>query len=291
METKVYNRKLKTLVIEKQFKKSYLDFLYKTIMGRIMLKLIFSTKGFSKLYSVYLSSKKSVKKIQPFIEKYGIDMSDYRNKNYSSFNDFFAREIKPDKRPYPSDCNTLISVADAKLMVYKINKELKMQIKNSTYSISELLKDDMLGKSYHNGTCLVFRLTVDDYHRYHYIDDGHVECSRIINGVLHTVGPISSERYNVYIENQREVSVLKTENLGEFIQIEVGAILVGKITNHKAGEFKRGDEKGYFSFGGSTVLLLFKEGVIKVDSDILKFSKQGIEVVVRMGEKIGGIIK
>lgn len=291
METKVYNRKLKTLVIEKQFKKSYLDFLYKTIIGRIFLKLFFSTKCFSKLYSVYLNSKKSVKKIEPFIEKYSIDMSDYKYKNYNSFNDFFVREIKPDKRPYPMDWNTLISVADAKLMVYKINTELKMKIKNSIYSISELLKDDMLGKSYHNGTCLVFRLSVDDYHRYHYIDDGYVERSRTINGRLHTVGLISSERYNVYIENQREVSVLKTENLGEFIQIEVGAILVGKITNHKAREFKRGHEKGYFSFGGSTILLLIKEGVIKVDSDILKFSKEGIETKVRMGQKIGGIIK
>ena len=187
--------------------------------------------------------------------------------------------------------NTLISVADAKLMVYKINDELKMNIKNSTYTISELLRDDILGKGYHNGTCLVFRLTVDDYHRYHYIDNGYVERRKIINGVLHTVGPISSKRHNVYIENQREVSVLKTENIGEIIQIEVGAILVGKITNHKKDKFKRGDEKGYFSFGGSTILLLFKEGVIKMDTDILKFSKEKIETKVRMGEKIGGIIK
>jgi phosphatidylserine decarboxylase len=291
METKVYDRRLKEIVIEKQFKKSYLDFLYKTIIGRILLKLFFSKKGFSKLYSVYIDSKKSVKKIEPFIEKYSIDMSDYKYKNYNSFNDFFVREIELHKRPYSSDKNTLISVADAKLMAYKINNELNMNIKNSTYTISELLKDHTLGKGYHNGTCLVFRLTVDDYHRYHFIDDGCVIQQKIINGVLHTVGPISSERHNVYIENHREVSVLKSENLGEFIQIEVGAILVGKITNHKVTTFRRGDEKGYFSFGGSTVLLLFKEGSMKVDSDILEFSKEGIETKVRMGEKIGGIIK
>lgn len=291
METKVYDRKSKKLVIEKQFKKSSLHFLYKTMVGRILLKLFFTTKCFSKLYSIYLNSKKSLKKIDTFIKKYNIDLSDYKSKDYTSFNDFFVRKIKPDKRPYSLDQNTLISPADAKLMVYQINNELTINIKNSTYTIRELLKDDTLGLSYHNGTCLVFRLTVDDYHRYHYIDDGYVKQHKIINGKLHTVGPISSERYDVYIENQREVSLLQSANLSEFIQIEVGAILVGKITNHKVTTFKRGDEKGYFSFGGSTILMLFKEGAIKIDPDILIYSNKGIETKVKMGENIGGTIK
>jgi phosphatidylserine decarboxylase len=108
---------------------------------------------------------------------------------------------------------------------------------------------------------------------------------------LHTVRPVSAERYRVYIVNHREVSVLETENIGEFIQIEIGAILVGKITNHQVISFKRGDEKGYFSFGGSTIVLLFKDGAIKIDPDILEFSQKGIETRVRMGEKIGVVIK
>lgn len=291
METKVYDRKLNKMIIEKQYKKGYLDFLYRTIPGRILLKYFFSSKLFSRLYSIYLDTKASVKKIEPFIKKYNIDMSDYKNKQYKSFNDFFTREIEQGKRPYSAENNSLISPADARLTAYRIDEELKINIKKSIYRICELVRDESIGCQYHNGTCLVFRLTVDDYHRYHYIDDGYMSGKKVINGILHTVSPISSERYNVYSENQREVSVLKGENLGEFIQIEVGAILVGKITNHSVEKFGRGDERGYFSFGGSTIILLFREGAVQVDADILKLSEEGIETKVRMGEKIGGINK
>ncbi len=291
MEIKVYDRKLKTTVVQKQFKEGYLKFFYKTVMGRILLKYIFATKTFSNLYAVSMNSKRSVKKIKPFVEKYNIDMSHYQTTSYSSFNDFFVRKINCGKRPCAPDQKDLISPADAKLLVYGIDNDLRMNIKNSVYKVNELLRDDKLGEQYQNGQCLVFRLTVDDYHRYHYIDDGYIKYHRTINGVLHTVGPVSAERYRVYIENHREVSVLETENIGEFIQIEIGAILVGKITNHQVISFKRGDEKGYFSFGGSTIVLLFKDGAIKIDPDILEFSQKGIETRVRMGEKIGVVIK
>lgn len=172
-------------------------------------------------------------------------------------------------------------------MVYEIDDDLKMNIKNSIYTVGELLNDEKLSREYKNGTCLIFRLTVDDYHRYCFIDDGSLKYRKVINGRLHTVGPISSKRYKVYSENNREYSVLKTRNFGKVIQIEVGALLVGKIKNHSIKVFKKGDEKGYFCFGGSTIVLLFKEKVIKMDEDILEYSKAGIETKIKMGEKIG----
>ncbi|MCX7922062.1 MAG: phosphatidylserine decarboxylase [Clostridia bacterium] len=291
MEIKVYDRSRKKTFIQKQFKEGYLKFFYRTIVGRILLKLFFTTKFFSNLYTAYMDSRWSVKKIKPFIEKYDIDMNDFESVNYSSFNDFFVRKVIPSKRPYPLGENELISTADSKLTAYRISNDLKINIKNSTYTVGELIRDEKLAEGYQNGTCLVFRLTVDDYHRYHYIDDGRVKHRNVINGILHTVGPISAERYKVYTENHREVSVLETVNIGEFLQVEIGAILVGKIINHNVTSFKRGDEKGYFSFGGSTIVQMFKEGAIKVDADILEASKNGFETQVRMGEKIGDIIK
>jgi phosphatidylserine decarboxylase len=133
-------------------------------------------------------------------------------------------------------------------------------------------------------------LTADNYHRYHFVDDGTIIDHKKIKGKLHTVSPISEKRYRVYIENQREVTHLATKHLGDVVQIEVGALQIGKITNHSVEQFNKGDEKGYFSFGGSTVILLIRKGRVNIDGDIRQYSQSGIETKVKIGEKVGGII-
>ena len=110
--------------------------------------------------------------------------------------------------------------------------------------------------------------------------------TKTINVKYHNVGPIAFDKYKVYPESQREYSVLKTENFGEMIQMEVGAMLVGKIVNHDIKTFKRGDEKGYFLYGGSTVILIVKENIIDIDQDILDASSIPMEIKVKQGEKI-----
>ena len=154
------------------------------------------------------------------------------------------------------------------------------------YSIKNLVKEESLTQ-FKGGTCLVLRLCVDDYHRYHAFDNYEVIKNKKIKGVLHTVNPISYENYQVFTENQREVSLLKTENFKEVYQIEVGALNVGKIHNHKKTKYKRYEERGYFSFGGSTIILLFQKDIIKLDEDIEKHSKENIEVKVEYGDIIG----
>ena len=131
-------------------------------------------------------------------------MDDYPKREYLSFNDFFTRKILKNKRPFSKKQNDLISVADSKLLVYEINDKTEMIIKNKKYTLKELLRDKNLAEEYKGGLCLVFRLTVDDYHRYSFVDDGNVIKSKKINGILHTVGPIAFRRYKVFKENQRE---------------------------------------------------------------------------------------
>jgi phosphatidylserine decarboxylase len=151
-----------------------------------------------------------------------------------------------------------------------------------------LLKNSGLADEYKNGACAVFRLTVDDYHRYAFFDSGYAGNCYRIPGVYHTVGNISDGKFKVYSENTREYTELFTENFGKAIFMEVGALLVGRIMNRPGVScFSRGDEKGYFCFGGSTIVLFFKENTVKFDSDIEKFSAEGIEVKVGIGEKIG----
>ncbi len=287
MEIKVFDRASSRTYLEKQYKEKQAEFLYNSVAGRILLRLFVVSKTFSNIYAASRSRKKSVEKIQPFVEKYQIDMTDFEDVSYNSFSDFFERRIQPGKRPFSASKADLIAVADSKLSAFPIDENSKIMIKNSIYTVGELTGDNDVSSAYEGGICLVFRLTVDDYHRYCFFDSGSVAGIKTIKGCLHTVGPISSKRYKVYSENFRVVSELKTDNFGDSMYIEIGALLVGRIHNHECGSFKRGDEKGYFSLGGSTIVILLRKDTVKIDEDILEYSKQSIETRVRMGEKIG----
>lgn len=284
---KIYDRKLKKAIEEKDYNALPVKLLYNNILGRTIVKTILVKKTISKLNGKRYSSKRSVRIIPKFIKKHQINMEDYPIVEYKSFNDFFTREIKPEKRPIDRDSNALISCADSLLTVYTIDDNLTFKLKNSYYTVDELLQNKTLSKKYTNGYCLIFRLTVRDYHHYCFIDEGTCENEVEIKGVLHTVNPIANKKVKVYKENNREYTTLHTKNFDDVVMIEVGALMVGKIKNNNKKSFQKGEEKGYFEFGGSTVILLFKENTIKIDEDIINNSQQEIETRVKMGEKIG----
>lgn len=254
-----------------------LKFLYNTVLGRIILKLI-TGKLVTRVYAKYMSSKLSTIKIKKFIKKNNINMDEYQIQEYKSFNDFFMRKIKDDKR---SIGDNLIAVSDAKLSVYKIDENSKFNIKNSIYTIEELIGDK---KEYKYA--LIFRLCVDDYHHYIFPDNGNIVSSKHIEGVLHTVQPVALKKYKVFHENSREVTYLNCENLGDVCYIEVGALMVGKIVNEKKDKFIKGEEKGHFEFGGSTIIMLINKD-ISINEKILENSNKDIETIVKLGENIG----
>ena len=281
---KCYIRKTKTIENIKDQKS--LIFLYKTIPGRIILKII-TRPIISKLTGIILNSKISKLYINSFIKNNNINMDDYEKEKYKSFNDFFTRKVNKSKRNHKSNKNELISPCDSKITVHKIDEKLTINVKKSKYSINNLVKEEVV-KDYKGGICLVLRLCVDDYHRYHAFDNYEVITNKKMKGLLHTVNPISYENYQVFTENGREVSLLKTENFKEVYQIEVGALNIGKIhNNNKKTKYKKYDERGYFSFGGSTIILLFQKDAIKLEKDIENYSKQNIEVKVEYGDIIG----
>ena len=280
---KVWDRKRNTFYEEKEYAKKKLDFLYNTFLGRVLLKLIFSRVWFSKLQAIYQNSKMSKKKILPFTLKYNIDMSVYGKQNYNSFADFFKRKRVVKNK---SCENHLVAIADSKLQIFNINENLELKIKQSIYSLDELIQDQKVAKEYKGGICLVYRLSMEDYHRFMFLDDGNVINTKKIKGVLHTIRSLS-KKYKVFCKNSRSVTVLNTKNFGRVIQIEVGAMLVGKIVNYKIKNFKKLEEKGYFDFGGSTIVQLFEKERIKIDSDILEKSNENIETKVEIGMKIG----
>ena len=277
MEVNIKERKTGKIYIEKESKIN--KFLYNTKFGRIILKLLI-LPFISKISGIFMDSPLSEKMIRNFIYKNNIDMNDYEEKKYVSFNDFFTRKIKKNKRKINLDKKSLISPCDGKLSVYKLNEKNMFKIKNSYYSVSDLVGEE---KTYEYA--LIFRLCVDDYHRYSFIDDGKVISSGKIKGLLHTVRPIAQYKYKIFSQNERHYTIIDYKNLGEVIQIEVGALLVGKIINHDKKVIKRGEEKGYFKFGASTIVILIND--VLVDDDIILNSSKEIETIVKLGEKIG----
>lgn len=269
-----------------------LSFLYNTKLGRIILKPLVSSSLVSKMVGMFLNTKISCLIIKTFIKRNNINMDDYEEVKYKSFNDFFIRKVKKGKRNMVMDNLSFLSPCDSKLTIYKIDNDTKFNIKNSTYNVSSLIKDDVLAKKYSDGYVLVFRLSPEDYHRYYYIDDGKIINNYKIKGLFHTVNPIIYDKFSVFKENTRECTLIKTNNFGKIMYIEVGALMVGKIYNHKVtGNVKRNEEKGYFMFGGSTVCLLVEKNKIKINEEIIRNSKNGFETYVKCGEKIAEKIK
>lgn len=263
------------------------NFLYNSLPGRLLLSL-FVRPTVSKIFGFLMDSLPSRWFIHVFIERNNIHMDEYKNVKYKSFNDFFTREIKRELRSFPANEYDLAAPSDGKLTAYRITENSIFHIKNSAYSVNSLLRDDELAKEFMNGVCLIFRLEPDDYHRYNYIDDGEILSCQKINGVLHTVRPISQQRYKIYTENAREYTVIQTKNFGKVIQMEVGALLVGRIVNKNIGRtVKRGNEKGMFEFGGSTIVMLFQNNSVRLDDAIYKNTKEDKETIVKMGYKIG----
>lgn len=264
-----------------------LGVLYGSIPGRALLKLLVAPP-LSKAAGWFLSRRISRVFIEPFIRRNRIDMSQFEDGPFDSYNAFFSRAILPGKRPVDEDPGHLIAPCDSKLTVLPIGPESRFVLKQTPYTLHSLLRDETLAAQYAGGTAMVFRLTVDDYHRYCYMDDGRKEDNVRIPGVLHTVNPIANDVYPIYKENAREYTILHTEHFGDVLMMEVGALMVGKIVNHHGrASIRRGQEKGYFQFGGSTVVLLLEKDRAVIDGDILENSQQGIETIVRMGEKIG----
>lgn len=278
----IYDRKNKRIIKEEQAGIKALNILYNKKLGRILLKIVINP-FISNIYGLVNKSILTKHKASKFIKQNNIDLGEFEPRKYNSFNQIFTRKYK--NKTFKKTTR-FTSPAESKLLVYKITKDLKLNIKNSTYTLKELLHEE-IDESFINGNCLIFRLSIDNYHRYCYVDDGEVVDTKLIKGKLHTVSSISKD-YKIYKVNKRVVSKLNTKNYGLIYQIEVGALLVGKIINHKVNKFKKFDEKGYFDIGGSTIIILTKDN-LNIDSDILKYSKQGIETLLSYGEEIGDL--
>jgi phosphatidylserine decarboxylase len=267
-----------------------LKILYESKLGRVLLGQLVKP-WVTKIAGDVLNNSFSRILISPFVKISRIHLEDYEDRAYASYNDFFTRRIKEGRRKIDDQPEHLIAPCDGKLSVYSIHQDSRFIIKNTQYTLESLLRSKKLAAHYESGVLLLFRLTVDDYHRFCYIDSGNKSKNYHIKGVFHTVNPVANEVVPVYKENTREFCIINSENYGKILTMEVGAMLVGKIVNyHEEAIIQRGEEKGRFEFGGSTIIVCLEKGKVVIDEDIRNNSLKEMETLVKMGEKIGKIM-
>lgn len=287
----IFDRAQHKRVQEKVMSREWVDFLYDHPVGRLLEHHVLSHPLISKLGG-RLKAREGQKSIQHFIDTYQINTDEMAEPvaNYRRFGDFFVRKLKAEARPIPADPHRLISPADARLLCFPLQHNLCIPVKGCSYTLETLLENRHLARQFENGYALIYRLAPVDYHRYCYIDSGSHGPHVRLKGKLHSVNPIAIETDEpIFARNYREYTLLKTDHFGAVLHMEVGALMVGKIVqNHPRGhQFKRGEEKGYFEFGGSTLIQLFMPNQIVPDEDLLTHSAEGIETLVQYGSGIG----
>lgn len=282
---KVYQRETKSIIEPKEYQAAWLKRLYLTKWGNVLLSMVTSPL-FSIMWTAIDHTKLSKNKIISFVKEYDITLSDYESKNYHSFAEFFVRKLKA-ANIQVSPSNRVCAVAQAKLLAVPIQSDQTFIIKGQNYRLADILQDRSSADYYEGGTVFIYRLAVDDYHRYLASETGKVIQRRKIRGKLHTVREIAHQRFQLFKENKRAYCLIETKKLGTIMQMEVGALLVGKIYNQPFDHYQRGTEKGWFSLGGSTILVAYPKGTVTVDPDIHYYSSLNIETQVNIGEGIG----
>jgi len=284
-----YERGRRQLKTEKVAGEKWLVWLYNNPIGEATLWVLVKRKMVSSIYGKMMDRTSSAKRIHPFIEDFDIDMRDAQEQEFKNFNDFFTRRLKDNARPIDTSFNIVVSPADGKILAYADISNSDFIIKGFRFDISSFLDNSVLAQKYSNGAILIIRLAPVDYHRFHFPLSGNLTPGIKIDGDYYSVNPFAIRRKaEILCLNKREYTILSNPLFGDVVIAEVGATMVGSIVQtYKGSSVKKGDEKGYFKFGGSTVVLLFEKDKINIDKDLLSNTANGYETAVKMGERIG----
>jgi phosphatidylserine decarboxylase len=289
-EINFINRQTGKIEIEKVPAGGTLKFLYGSLLGKISLTLLVKRKALSGLAGSYMNNKTSVKKIDPFIKEYGINMADFiiPKKGFKHFNDFFYRKIANTARPIQQG---IVSPADGRVFGFKtISDSKKFFIKGSEFNLTSFLQDKELANTFKGGSMVIIRLAPVDYHRYHFPVSGLVSENKKIKGSYYSVSPFALRKsLEIFCQNKREYCTVKTQQNGDVLICDVGATMTGGIIQTYISNtlIEKGSEKGYFAFGGSTLVLLFEKDKVKLSDDLIRNTENGYETYLKMGETIG----
>jgi phosphatidylserine decarboxylase len=283
--------------VEKIYGKAFIKAMYGkgflcSFVSLLLTPFICKSRVLSHLYGVLQKSGISQRKIAPFIKEFQIDATEFLEpvESFYSFNDFFIRKLNPKARSVALEGDLAVMPADARYLVYPdLSACDGFFVKGQKFSLQEFLQDESLAQKYSHGSMVLARLCPTDYHRFHYPCQCVAEKPSLLNGFLSSVNPLALRKnIHIFSENKRYLTRLHSEVFGQILYLEVGATCVGGIYHTSSeGRCEKAEEKGYFSFGGSSVVLLFEPGRIAFDPDLIAASEQRIEVKGLMGQSLG----
>ena len=287
-----YNRETGQVETEAVYGESFLRLAYGNPLGRLTVELAIKRAWFSRWYGWRMDRASSRAKIAPFIEEYGLDAGDFADSpdSYASFNEFFYRKLKPEARPVESDPNAAVFPADGRhLAIQNVSAADTFYIKGQQFNLNAFLADHALAEEFEGGGMLISRLCPVDYHRYHFAVSGQAAAPVLINGPLYSVSPLAlRRRLAIFWENKRSRAVIESPTFGKVVMMEVGATCVGSMhPTYVAGPVEKGEEKGYFSFGGSCLITMYQKGRIEFSPDLLEHAAEAREVYAKVGQPCG----
>ncbi|MBC8324279.1 MAG: phosphatidylserine decarboxylase [Verrucomicrobia subdivision 3 bacterium] len=288
-----YNRYTDTVENEVVYGERWLRWILFNPFGQIALHAVAKRAWFSRWYGWRMSCAGSASRVKPFIEQYGIAEGEHVKAadEFTSFNDFFYRKLKPGARPVDAAGDSVVFPADGRHLGFAKASEVEgVFVKGQQFDLPRLLGDASLVKRFADGAAVFSRLCPVDYHRFHFPVAGVPQEARLINGPLYSVNPLAlRDRLAILWENKRFITEIKTEKNGSVLTIEIGATNVGSV-NHTFVPLRavsKGEEKGCFAFGGSATFTIFEPGRVELAADLLEHSAQRREVYAKVGDRMG----
>ncbi len=288
-----FNRSKGTVETECVYGENWLKLIYDNPFGKLLLWAAVKKSWFSRWYGWRLSQPASKARIRPFIRKYKLDEEEFDSdpEGFRSFNEFFSRKLKPDARPIEQENAVAVFPADGRhLGVQDLSANLGFYVKGQKFDLPKLFQSEELAGRFRKGSLIISRLCPVDYHRFHAPVSGIISEARLINGSLFSVNPIAlRKRLSVFWENKRYLCMIDSDYHGKVAQFIVGATCVGSatFTFSQNQRVEKGEELGYFSFGGSSVLTLFEKDRLRISEDVQQHSQANIETYAKMGEEMG----
>jgi phosphatidylserine decarboxylase len=288
-----FHRAKKTVETEQVYGEDWLRWTYETAPGRLALNLFVKRALLSRYYGWRMSLPDSARRVLPFIIDYGLDVDEFAKKplSFKTFNEFFYRGLKPGARPVAAGEKVAVLPADGRHLAFQnVDAAAGFYAKGQRFDLRSFLGDAALAEQFAGGAMLISRLCPVDYHRFHFPVAGTPGEPRLINGFLYSVSPVALRRNLAYLwENKRMVTRVESPQFGPVVVCEIGATMVGCIFQSfvPGRPVARGEEKGWFKFGGSCVITLFQRGRIRLDADLTGQTAAGLETYARMGERLG----
>ncbi len=287
-----FNRYTGQLEQEKVLGERSLRWVYGTALGQLSLHLLIKRAFFSRLLGYTKNQPGSAKGLADFVKEYNINMEEAERplEDYSCFNDFFYRKLKPGARPLCAATQVAFP-ADGRHSGWQDAAQMQgVFVKGQRFDLPALLGSAELAEKYAHGSIVLSRLCPVDYHRFHFAAGGVAEAPRRIPGPLASVSPYCLRHKLAWLwTNKRELTVLHTPDLGDVLSLAVGATGVGAIyqTYPPNTPLDMGDEQGYFAFGGSTVMTFFEPGRVQLAVDLLENTANCVETYARQGDSMG----